>query len=67
MDRTPLRTKEIFANPAHRIRLAPFVSAGFNNKTLDAVIRRFTDRTKKKLSIELFEKFIISFSNSAVI
>lgn len=54
MERTPVRSKEIFANPVHRIRLAPFISAGFTSKTLDAVIRKFTDKGKRKLSLEQF-------------
>lgn len=54
MERTPVRSKEIFANPTNRIRLAPFISAGFTSKTLDAVIRKFTDKGRKKLSIEQF-------------
>lgn len=41
---SPIKVKDYFANPIHRIKQPAFVEVGFNQSTLNTFVKKFTNR-----------------------
>jgi len=41
---SPIKIKDYFANPIHRIRQPAFVGVGFTQSTLNTFVKAFTNR-----------------------
>lgn len=41
---SPIKVKDFFANPIHKIKQPAFVQVGFNESTLNTFVKTFTNR-----------------------
>ncbi len=61
---SPMKVKDYFANPAHKIKQPAFVEVGFNQSTLNTFVKNFTNRySNRYISYSAIKEFIKSFSN----
>jgi hypothetical protein len=65
---SPIKVKDFFANPIHKIKQPAFVSVGFNQSTLNTFVKNFTNRySNRYISYAAIKEFIKSFSTLALI
>jgi hypothetical protein len=61
---SPLKVKDYFTNPTHRIRQQAFVEVGFTQTHLNTFVKAFTNRYHSRfISFSSIREFIASFSN----
>ena len=65
---SPMKVKDYFANPMHRIRQPAFVGVDFTQSHLNTFIKSFTNRFNSRyISFTAIREFITSFSSSLFI
>jgi signal recognition particle receptor subunit beta len=62
---SPMKVKDYFANPVHKIKQPAFVEVGFNQSTLNTFVNNFTNRySNRYISYSAIKQFIKSFSKA---
>ena len=62
---SPLKVKDYFTNPIHRIRQSTFLEVGFTQEHLNTFVKAFTNRFNSRcLSFTAIQEFISTFSIS---
>ena len=60
---SPIKVKDFFTNPLHKIKQPAFVEVGFNHTTLSTFIKAFTCKYNTRyLSLTSIKAFIKKFS-----
>lgn len=61
---SPIKIKEYFTNPLHKIKQPSFIETGFNEAHLNTFVKTFANKSDPNLiSISAIRKFIQSFTN----
>lgn len=62
---SPIKVKDYFTNPLHKIKQPCFVQTGFNQSHLNTFVKAFTNRTNTNyISMASIENFIKKFTNN---
>jgi len=62
---SPIKIKDYFTNPLHKIKQPSFLETGFNDSHLNSFVKGFTNRNDPSfISISAIKKFIQSFTNA---
>lgn len=62
---SPLKVKDYFANPMHRIRQTSFLEVGLTEDQLNTFVKTFTNRSNSRyISFEAVCDFITTFSKA---
>jgi hypothetical protein len=65
---SPIKVKDYFTNPIHKIKQPAFVGVGFTQSTLNTFVKTFTNRySNRYISYSAIKEFIKSFSKAAII
>ena len=60
---SPVRVKDYFTNPLHRIKQPAFVEIGFSEVALNTFVKTFTNRHNNRLiNLAAVKEFIRNFS-----
>ena len=61
---SPIRVKDYFTNPLHKIKQPAFTEVGFTTTALNTFVKNFTNRHQSQyISLTAIKAFIKSFSN----
>ena len=61
---SPIKVKDYFINPTHRIKQNSFVEVGLGEGALNTFVKNFTNRHNPRyISYTAIHEFIVSFSN----
>jgi hypothetical protein len=62
---SPIKVKDYFTNPLHKIKQPNFVQTGFNQSHLNTFVKAFTNRSNNNyISITAIKSFIKNFTNN---
>ena len=61
---SPIKIKDYFTNPLHKIKQPSFLETGFNQSHLNTFVKAFTNKNDPNyISMSSIKKFIQSFTN----
>ena len=64
---SPIRVKDYFTNPLHKIKQPAFTEVGFTVSALNTFVKNFTNRTNSKyINFQEIKSYIKKFSNSSL-
>ena len=64
---SPIKVKDYFANPLHKIKQPAFTEIGFTHSTLNTFVKTFTNRYNNKyIDLASVKAYIKSFSTSMI-
>lgn len=65
---SPIKVKDYFTNPLHKIKQPAFTEVGFTVPALNTFVKNFTNRQNSKyVSLHTIKDFIKKFSKSHII
>ena len=64
---SPIKVKDYFTNPLHKIKQPAFTEVGFTTTALNTFVKNFTNRHNSQyISLTSIKSFIKSFSNDYI-
>ena len=65
---SPIKVKDYFTNPLHKIKQPAFTEVGFTHSALNTFVKTFTNRSNNKyINLSAVKNYIKSFSNPFLI